>query len=165
MDDSQNWYLMKHDDGTIFGPVVLEQLQEWAAEAQISPLDKISNDQKNWIKAPMVAELQMDYLVEVSADQFYGPTTLGAIREFFLAGEITAQNQITNCKDGSQSSIEEMFEIAVEEPPPVPVRTSIRTSLQQRIRDLEEALVDERRAREVAERRCEKLETLLGDSE
>jgi hypothetical protein len=72
----------------LFGPISFDQLKQWAMEAQISPLDKVSTDQTNWMKAPMVPGLEMDYLVEVSADQFYGPTTLGAVREFLQMGEI-----------------------------------------------------------------------------
>ena len=41
----------------------------------------------------MVPDLGMDYLVEVSTDQYYGPTTLGAVREFLLIGEINAETE------------------------------------------------------------------------
>ena len=80
-DDTQHWFLLKHDDGTLFGPVKLSQLKLWANEAQISPWDKVSSDQHSWIKAPMLPELEMVYLVEVDPDQYYGPTTLGALTE------------------------------------------------------------------------------------
>lgn len=166
MDDSQNWYLLKHEDGTLFGPIKLSQLKTWASEAQISPLDKISTDQKSWIKAPMLAELEMDYLIEVESDHYYGPTTLGAVREFLEAGEINAQTAITNCKDGTQCSLNTLLQLDTPTATTVrPVRTSLRTSLQQRIRELEEVLLEERRAREAAERRCLKLEALLEQSE
>ena len=91
MDENQEWFFMKHDDGSIFGPISFNQLRQWAEDAQISPLDKVSLDESTWIKAPMVPELGMDYLVEVSSDQYYGPTTLGAIREFLIIGEITPE--------------------------------------------------------------------------
>ena len=77
MDNSQTWYLMKNDDGTIFGPISFELLRQWSLDAQISPLDKVSNDEKSWMKAPMVPDLEMDFLIEVSPDQFYGPTDFG----------------------------------------------------------------------------------------
>jgi hypothetical protein len=44
------------------------------------------------------------------------------------------------------------------------VRTSIRLSLQKRIRELEEALMEERRGRETAELRCERLEARLAEN-
>jgi len=166
MEIAQTWYLMKNDDGSIFGPISFELLQQWSVDAQISPLDKVSNDEKNWVKAPMVPELQMDFLVEVSPDQFYGPTTIGAVREFLQAGEISTDTPVTNCRDGSVRLVSDIPELQIEEEQEdatQPVRTSIRINLQQRVRDLEEALMEERRAREQAEHLVEKLEARLAD--
>lgn len=168
MDDNQHWFLMKHDDGTVFGPISFEQLHQWALDAQVSPLDKVSTDGQTWSKAPMVPELEMDFLIEVSPDQFYGPTTLGAVREFLQMGEINQETPVTNCKDGSVTLVRDMSELQPEKEEEEvssvqPVRTSIRFNLQQRIRELEEALMEERRAREVAEHLCEKLELKLAE--
>ena len=157
--DETHLFLLKHDDGSLFGPVSLEQLFQWAVEAQISPLDKVSTDGKTWIKAPMVAELEMDYLVEVGEDQFYGPTTIGAVREFVRMGEITADATVTNCRDGSEQTVRDLPVVREEHP----VRTSVRLSLQQRVRELEESLMEERRAREAAEQRCERLEARIAE--
>ncbi|HEV7866271.1 MAG TPA: DUF4339 domain-containing protein [Chthoniobacteraceae bacterium] len=167
MDESQHWFLMKHDDGTVFGPISFEQLRQWALDAQVSPLDKVSTDEQNWQKAPMIPGLEMDYLVEVSPDQFYGPTTIGAVREFLQIGEINQGTPVTNCRDGQITLVRDMpalqTEKAEDEVASQPVRTSIRFNLQQRIRELEEALMEERRAREVAEHLNEKLEAKLGE--
>ena len=164
MDETQQWFLMKHDDGSVFGPVSFDQLRQWAEDAQISPLDKVSLDESTWIKAPMVPELNMDYLVEVSTDQYYGPTTLGAVREFLIIGEINADTFLTNCTDGSQVRVGDFPELQPRREEEQPVRTSIRLSLQKRIRELEETLMDERRARENAELRCERLEARLAEN-
>jgi hypothetical protein len=166
MELAQTWYLMKNDDGTIFGPISFELLQQWSVDAQISPLDKVSSDEKNWVKAPMIPELQMDFLIEVSPDQFYGPTTIGAVREFLQAGEINSDTPVTNCRDGSIRLVKEIAELQPrpdEDETLQPVRTSIRINLQQRVRDLEEALMEERRAREQAEHLVERLEARLAD--
>lgn len=163
MDESHRWYLLKHDDGSLFGPISFEQLKQWAVEAQISPLDKVSNDEKNWVKSPMIPDLEMDYLVEVSPDQFYGPTTIGAVREFLNMGEIGSETRITNCRDGTERLVSEIPELATREEEERPIRTSIRTNLQQRIRELEEVLLEERRARENAEHLVDKLEAKLAN--
>lgn len=164
-DDSQTWYLLKNDDGSVFGPIPFAQLKAWADDAQVSPLDKISTDQENWTKAPMIPELGMDYLVEVSPDQFYGPTTLGAVREFLEAGEIHADTRVTNCRDGSDAALRDIPGMLpqADEEEARPVRTSIRLNLQQRIRELEEALMEERRARETVEHLLEKAEAKLAE--
>ena len=166
MDSAPTWYLMKNEDGSIFGPITFEQLRQWATDAQVSPLDKVSSDEKNWVKAPMVPELEMDYLVEVSPDQFYGPTTLGAVREFLLIGEVNAETPVTNCRDGSVQAIKDVAGLQAlqqQDEMQQPVRTSIRINLQQRVRELEEALMEERRAREQAEHLVERLETKLSE--
>ncbi len=167
MDESKNWFLMKNDDGSVFGPISIDQLREWAVDAQVSPLDKVSNDEKTWTKAPMLPELEMDYIVEVSPDQYYGPTTLGAIAEFLEMGEISPDTTITNCRDGTEKSIRDVPELQPPPPEPEeeqqPIRTSIRLSLQARLRELEELLMEERRARQDAETQCERLEARLAE--
>jgi len=167
MEESSNWFLMKHDDGTVFGPAPFDQLRQWALDAQISPFDKVSTDERTWTKAPMIPELEMDYLIEVGPDQYYGPTTLGAVREFLQMREINGDALITNCKDGTERAVRDIPELQQvqqqKNTDEQPVRTSIRVSLQKRIRELEEHLMDERRAREDAERRCERLEARLAE--
>ena len=164
MENPHHWFLMKNEDGAVFGPISFEQLRQWSMDAQVSPLDKVSTDEKTWLKAPMLPELQMDYLIEVSPDQFYGPTTLGAVREFLQIGEIHDETTVTNCRDGSSALVRDIPELHiadVEEEPLQPERTSIRVNLQQRIRDLEEVIMEERRAREQAEHLVQKLESKL----
>jgi hypothetical protein len=163
MDENQKFYLMKHDDASVFGPVSHTQLRQWASDAQVSPLDKISTDQSSWIKAPMMPELGMDYLIEVSPDQYYGPTTLGAAKEFLMAGEINRDTILINCKDGTSHAVKDIPSLAVPVEEEQPVRSSVRVSLQQRIRELEENLLEERRAREAAEQLVERLEARLAE--
>lgn len=169
MDESKNWYLMKYEDGGVFGPVSFEQISRWALDAQISPLDKLSTDEKTWLKAPMIPDLEMDFLIEVSPDQYYGPTTVGALKEFLEMGEIGLETIITNCRDGSQrtvAEIPELQQVVQAEPKPQehqPIHTNLRVSMQQRIRDLEHSLLEERRAREAAEKLVEKLEAKLAE--
>ena len=165
--DVSVWYLRKASDGSVFGPLTFQQLQQWAADAQVSPMDRVSSNQNNWMKAPMLPELQMDYIVEVGDEQYYGPTTLGALAEFVGAGEINGETSVTNCKDGSQMRVLDILPPALLHPAPAPDvaisarPSSIRLNLQQRIRELETALLDERRARENAEMMVAKLEARL----
>jgi len=167
MDESKKWYLMKYEDGGVFGPVTFEQIRQWAVDAQISPLDKLSQDESNWLKAPMIPELEMDFLIEVSPDQYYGPTTIGALKEFLEMGEIGPDTLITNCRDGATLTVKDFPELQPELAPAgefrEPIRTNIRLSLQQRIRDLEHSLLEERRGREAAEKLVEKLEARLAE--
>ncbi len=161
---SPNLYLLKAEDSEVFGPVDFKQVVAWATAAQISPLDKISSDQQTWFKAPMVPELEMDWLIELTTEQLYGPTTLGAIQEFLNLGEVHLDTVIINAKDGSSAQVQDIQGITVpteepdDEPSEGPVRTGIRASLQQRIRELEHTLFEERRSLDELQERYGKLE-------
>ena len=170
--ETESWYLRKSEDGTIFGPVSFEQLAAWASEAQIAPHDSISTDQSTWMKAPMLPQLRMDWLVEVTTERYYGPTTLEAIQEFLNRGEIDADTQIINACDGTRCLIRELPGVEIvmvpeeaeaptarSQPADQPMMTGIAINVQDRIRDLEQALLEERRASEESEERYRELES------
>ena len=186
-----NWYLLKQVDGSIFGPATFEQLRQWAAEAQVSPLDRVSTDQTHWMRAPMLPELGMDWLVEVTHDYCYGPTTLGTVGDFLRRGEIGPQTVLLNACDGSSRRVADVPELAAlsgeqaettvlepgteengahdaegtsGEPGGAPTRdqTALRFSLQQRIRELEADLREERRLLTSLNERYTELESKYG---
>ena len=169
---NQSWFLRKHEDGSIFGPLSFEQLTLWASTAQIAPHDAVSIDQQTWMKAPMLPQLAMDWLVEVTSEHYYGPTTLGAIQEFIRLGEISAETFLINSCNGARQQIQEMPALLItsrqngdaatsEDGPTLakePVATGISVRLQERVRDLEQSLGEERRALMEAEQRCTEME-------
>ena len=167
---AQEWFLRKHEDGNIFGPLPFAQLARWASSAQVAPHDVVSTDQMTWIKAPMVPELGMDWLVEVTSERYYGPTTLGAIQEFLRLGEINDDTFLINSCDGVRKRINEMplvlppavAEETAPEAAPVetaePVATGMSINVEDRIRDLEQSLREERRALREAEERYRALQ-------
>jgi hypothetical protein len=102
------WHLLKAADREVHGPVDLGQLRSWAAEAKISPLDKVSNDDRQtWVRAPMLAELQMDWLIEMPDNYLYGPTSVGAIQEFLATGEIDEHVMVINCAQATTGRLSE----------------------------------------------------------
>lgn len=169
MEDSaaQEWFLRKHEDGNIFGPLPFAQLARWASSAQVAPHDVVSADQATWIKAPMLPELGMDWLVEVTTERYYGPTTLGAIQEFMRLGEISHETFVINSCDGMRKRISEMplvlpqfvaEENVATEPSVEPAAAGMSIDVQDRIRELEQSLREERRALREAEERYRVLE-------
>ena len=103
------WYLLKVADNEVFGPAPLDQFRVWAAEAKISPLDRVSSDdRKTWVRAPMVAGLQMDWLIEMPDNFLYGPTSVGTLQEFLATGEIDEHVTVINALDGSRSRISDL---------------------------------------------------------
>lgn len=164
---AQDWFLRKYEDGNIFGPLPFAQLAHWASSAQVAPHDVVSTDQVTWTKAPMLPELEMDWLVEVTSERFYGPTTLGAIQEFMRLGEISGETFVINSRDGSRRRVNEMplvlSQIAIEneaedDSTAGPVASGMSINVEDRIRDLEQALREERRAVQEAEERYRALE-------
>lgn len=168
---AQQWFLRKHEDGSIFGPITFQQLSRWASSAQVAPHDSISSDQENWMKAPMLPDLGMDWIAEVTSERLYGPTTLGAIREFIQLGEIDDETFVINACNGMRQQIRDIAPLLAtltEEPPTpdaenerslaAPATTGMSIAVQERISELEEALRDERRALAAAEKRYADLE-------
>ena len=163
------WFLRKHEDGSIFGPVAFEQLARWAAAAQVAPHDSISTDQATWVKAPMLPELGMDWIVEVTSERLYGPTTLGAVREFLRIGEIDQDTWVINACDAGRRQIRDLSadlaalpedsEAAMAaEASAEPASTGIAIAMHDRIRELEQALSEERRALAELEEHYRELE-------
>jgi hypothetical protein len=171
------WFLRKHEDGSTFGPVHFDQIARWAAAAQVAPHDMLSSDQQTWIKAPMHPQLSMDWLIELTSENYYGPTTLGALQEFIRLGEIDGDTFVINTCDGTRRQIRQMpdlwetaqlqvdedqIEIQLGDPvAPAVARMSVR--LQERIRDLEQTLQEERRALAESETRYVELERKYQD--
>ena len=169
---NQKWFLRKHEDGSTFGPVQFDQITRWAAAAQIAPHDTLSSDGQTWVRAPMVPQLGMDWLVELTSEHYYGPTTLGTLREFIRLGEIDGETVVINSCDGARRQVREMpdlwetapseadenqFQIQLGDPVG-PALAKMSGRLQERIRDLERSLGEERRALHEAEARYRELE-------
>ena len=73
----------------VFGPVPFEKIREWADSSQINPQDTLSIDQLIWTKAPMVPEMEMDWLIVVGENIVYGPTTAESLLEFESLARLT----------------------------------------------------------------------------
>ena len=167
---SENWFLRKHESGEVFGPVPFEKIREWAHSAQVNAHDMLSTDQIIWTKAPMIPETQMDWLIVLGENVLYGPTTAEALLEFERAGEITVATNLINCTTGERTSLGEApfyrgSQVVVEEQASMdtlviqPGRgVDLRMSLQQRIRELENALLDKGRKLSDAEETIVRLE-------
>ena len=174
---NQKWFLRKHEDGSTFGPVQFDQITRWAATAQIAPHDALSSDGQTWVKASMVPQLSMDWLVELTSEHYYGPTTLGTLREFIRLGEIDGETVVINSCDGTRRQVREMPELWETVPseadenqfqiqlgdPVGPAAAKMSSRLQERIRDLEQTLQEERRALAESQQRYDELERKYQD--
>ncbi len=94
------WRLKKAEDGSIFGPVSLETLKEWADSAQIAPDDHIDQSDDQWQPAPQTPFLEMVWEVTLESGQPYGPTTGGTLAEFLKEGLVTPKTEVTHATTG-----------------------------------------------------------------
>jgi hypothetical protein len=167
----ENWFLKKHETAEIFGPIRFEQIRSWAKAAQVNPQDMVSTDREVWTKAPMIPDFAMDWLIEVSDNLLYGPTTAETLMEFSRLGEITRETPILNCRTGEAMSlakapffIEEAMRPAVEDFPQPP-KGGIKINLQKRIRDLESSLMEKSRQVTAAKETILRLESKIRELE
>ena len=119
----------------------------------------------------------MDWLAELTTEHYYGPTTPGALREFIRLGEIDGETVIINTCDGARRQVREMPDLWESAQPEVdkdqieiqlgdPVRPTVSKMslrLQERIRDLEQALQEERSALAESQQRYNELERKYQD--
>jgi len=92
------WRVRKGPDNSIYGPVDLETLKEWANSAQIAPEDMVDESDENWRAAPEIDLLEMLWMVKLTSGENYGPTTVGTLREFIREGLVTEKSVATHCK-------------------------------------------------------------------
>jgi hypothetical protein len=161
-DNPQNWYLKKHENGEVFGPVRFDKIRNWAQTAQLNPQDLVSTDQISWTRPPMIPELEMDWLVELGHNLLYGPTTSGTLLIFVSSGEISPETKVVNCVNQQEFALRETeFYIAAQQAPAPetlteegedstalsqqPLKGGIRANLQRRVRELEQALLEKQR--------------------
>ena len=182
IEHSENWFLRKHDNGEVFGPVPFEKIREWADSAQVNPQDMLSIDEVIWTKAPMIPEMEMDWLIVMGENLLYGPTTAEALLEFEKLGEINPSTALINCNTGQSSTLREtpFYQASLGDPmrrEQAPASAalasiqqpgqsgSLRVNLQQRIRELENTLLDKSRKLKVAEESIVRLETKIRELE
>ncbi|MCX6856392.1 MAG: hypothetical protein NTV80_15975 [Verrucomicrobia bacterium] len=153
------WHLIKAATNEEYGPLSHEALLGLAAEAKISSMDKLSNDgRQNWRRAPMVRELNMDWLIQMPDLYLYGPTNVSTIQEFLATGDIDESVIIINCVDGSESRLRDLpfFKVSPQQVRSV-TSTNIGTQwpdlnkgsgdamLQQRVKILEKQVMEYQR--------------------
>lgn len=159
--NTPQWFLRKHAGGEIFGPVLFDQIRDWSMSAHIHPQDVISNDGRTWNKAPMLGELEMDWLVEIPGQPLYGPTTAGTLLEFLRLGEISAETKIRNCCSGAVMHLEDVDFF----PNAASVESGENEALQEKIEGLEMELLEKRTELQIANDSIARLEQRIKELE
>ena len=86
--EAAKWYV-RNTAGKVFGPIDLETLKGWVREGRVEPLAGVSSDLSNWVVAPQMPELEMNWIVENNASQFYGPTHRAVLDDLVKTGTLS----------------------------------------------------------------------------
>ena len=109
MSETNNIRLRKPHENEIYGPMDMDELKHLANTAYVSPEDEISFDSGDWMPAPLCEELEMVWTIQSADGTSYGPTTVGTVKEFLIAGEVSENDRLVHGKTGEEHSIQEVL--------------------------------------------------------
>jgi len=92
---------LKLDDGSIFRPVGIGELYDWATECRIGPDHELSQDGHAWIKAANVEDLRMDWFVQLVDGKEYGPINVFAVSHLLAEGTADPSARVTHRSTGT----------------------------------------------------------------
>lgn len=129
-----HWYLRKQDQ-TVYGPVTLDALQAWARGGRIQPDDQLSPDRQTWQPAPSLADLHMEWLIDLGDGERFGPVHVLALAELVRESSVPADVLVQHVSDGRISQLAAVALPAVlavppPPPPPDPELARLRAALQ-----------------------------------
>ena len=101
---SPSWYV-KIEDGSTYGPVVLDELRVWAETGRVAPGQLISQDRQEWIFAENLPELGMEWRIEVKNGAMYGPVNIEAVRSLVEDGVVSKKAVLVNERTHRQSTV------------------------------------------------------------
>lgn len=111
MTSEPNWFV-KTDDGKVYGPADVAKLVEWAKDGRIESTSLISHDRIKWSPAPLMKELEMNWIVETELGKLFGPLNHEVVSRLINDKTIPASARIYRLYDGN----EEHGALAVVEP-------------------------------------------------
>src|SRR5476651_643951 len=169
------WRVRKAPDKSIYGPVDVETLKEWANSAQIAPEDMVDESDEKWRAAPEIDFLEMLWLVKLPGGETYGPTTVGALREFIKEGLVTEKTLATHAKTHQSlpltalvAAVDFEKKRALKRPPKEANKSTASLAVEmakdQHIRQLEEDLKELRREHESLTHRFRQLSLQMQES-
>ena len=99
------WFL-RIDDRSVFGPVALPKLREWAQQGRVAPGNELSTDRQRWVPAETLPELEMVWDVELDDGTYFGPLNIHALRDLVEDATITPASRMVNRVTGQATTVE-----------------------------------------------------------
>ena len=101
MTSEPNWFV-KTDDGKVYGPADVAKLVEWAKEGRIESTSLVSRDRIKWSPAPLMKELEMNWIVETELGKLFGPLNHAVVSKLINDKTIPASARIYRLYDGGE---------------------------------------------------------------
>ena len=111
--ESNSWYLritVQGDQKTVYGPISLLTLCDWATQGRVMAGNEISTDSKKWFAAEELPDLKMDWVVELKNGSKLGPFNLLAAPFLLQRGIIEPDAILINPVTEKQVSIKSLIE-------------------------------------------------------
>lgn len=109
---TQKWYL-RILDKTIFGPVDLETLCNWANQARIIPGHHVSSDKTKWVPVETIKGFHMNWQVTMRNGDIYGPINISLLKNLVKDDIIDSTASLTNTLTGKTDTvINQMIDLA-----------------------------------------------------
>ena len=105
--EASDWYV-RHPDGEVYGPFVLDELIRQAAEFRVAPDYKVSTNKKDWFLASDLEPLGMNWVVRMPDGSDYGPVHLNALREMVQEGHLDNDASATHVVSGERCWVGDM---------------------------------------------------------
>ena len=118
---SKEWFV-RTADGKVYGPADVSVLVKWAEEGRIEASSSVSADRVTWMRAPGLDALEMDWLVEVSQGNVFGPFNRKLVSRLFDDQTVPATAEVYR-----------RHRLAIDEDPP-PVERVVEKIVEKEVR-------------------------------
>ncbi|GEM_PF-5120217 len=152
---TMSWFV-KSDDGSVYGPVAINEIVDWATQCRIGPGYALSEDKKIWRTVDQIPELKMEWSVELLDGSSYGPLHILAISDLIDDGLAAPNAKIMHRATKGVFTADKIpapdILAAIAEPPGMPGSTGdaemLRRDLdgeRKRVSDLEKTIAELRK--------------------
>ena len=104
-------------DGKTYGPVTLDVLVSWAAQARVGPGTQVSSDGTTWVVPETIPELGLEWMVLIRNRQPYGPLSQRGVVQLARDGAIAPETQVVNSRTRDEKSVRELVAMAAADKP------------------------------------------------
>lgn len=124
-DESNPSWWLRLPGGVVFGPTDLPTLRAWAEQRRVAPGHEVSSDNRRWVRAETIPQLEMVWNVELADGSVYGPLNLKAMSDLLEEGTITLQSRLINVRTKAETRLAQLRATAAPATPAQPLPAAV----------------------------------------